>query len=951
MNKEAYKETLNLPQTDFPMRANLSQREPTWLARWKEIDLYAQQRKQAKGKKKFILHMGPPYANGDIHIGHAVTTILKDIIVKYKGLCGLDAPLVPGWDCHGLPIEVNVEKKIGLPNVDVSPEQFREACRTYASSQVALQKASFIRLGILADWEHPYLTMTHTYEAQVIRSIGVLLQKGYLRPGAKPVHWCTRCSSALAEAEVEYKDKTSPAIDVNFHVVEPAAFLKCIGVEEPITEIAFVVWTTTPWTLPANQAVALHPDLEYVLVALQDSGTEKGEKIDYPVKYICVLKDLLSGVLARIACKKHVCLRSFLGRQVENQILQHPFYERKIPIILGEHVTTEAGTGVVHTAPGHGLEDYLVGLRYGLPVDNPVADNGCFLETTPLVGGLFVLKANEKIIEILKAKKTLMHATTIEHSYPHCWRHKTPIIFRATPQWFITMETHDLRKRTLKEIEKVEWFPTWGQSRMKLMVENRPDWCISRQRTWGIPLPLILHKETGALHPQMDKIIDVVAQEVDKSGIEGWYTLDIHTLPYEDMEQYRKSEDVLDVWFESGVSHTSVLKSRACLAFPAEVYLEGSDQHRGWFQTALLSSLAMYHTAPYKTVITHGFTVDQQGRKMSKSLGNVIAPEKIVNTLGADVLRLWVASTDYKTEIHVSEEILKRMSDAYRRIRNTIRFLLANLHGFDPQASVAPVSCIALDAWIIDYTAQLQTEILQAYETYQFHHVYQKIHHFCVVELGSFYLDIIKDRQYTTKTQGLPRRSAQTAMYYIAHAIIRWLAPILSFTAEEAWFYLPGTKASSVFLSEWEDKLPILPADHAMGNDFWQRMIKIKEQVNKALELQRLNNKIGAPLEAQVTLFAQGTLYESLQSIQEELRFVFITSEVLLKPFDAKGTDAQPTSFEDLFVLVEQSPYEKCVRCWHRRADVHVHSAFPGLCARCVENVDPNAQGEERHYA
>lgn len=938
--KVDYKDTLNLPNTAFPMKANLAQKEPGMLAKWQAAKLYDTVRAASSGKDKFILHMGPPYANGDIHIGHAVTTILKDIIVKSKTLSGYDAPLVPGWDCHGLPIEVNVEKKIGLANVDVTPQVFRQACRDYALSQVNLQKASFIRLGILADWENPYLTMHFGFEADIVRTVAKMLDKGYVHPGAKPVHWCVSCGSALAEAEVEYQDKTSPAIDVCFRVIDTAKFLHTVGARQSLKEIAVVIWTTTPWTLPANQAVTLHPELEYDLIQIQG----------FDVEAVCVLSALKDDFLQRIGCEKYEVLATFAGKKVEHQLLQHPFYDRQVPLILGDHVTTDAGTGAVHTAPGHGLEDYQVGLRYGLAIDNPVANNGCFYENTPLVGGQFVFKANDNIIQILKEKHNLLHETKLNHSYPHCWRHKTPIIFRATPQWFISMESHDLRKKTLSEVDKVQWVPGWGQSRMKLMVEGRPDWCISRQRTWGVPLPLILHKENDTLHPQIQAILELVAQGIEKDGIDAWHALDINTLPFENMAEYRKNNDVLDVWFESGASYAAVLQAREALQFPADLYLEGSDQHRGWFQTSLLSSMAVEGKAPYKTVLTHGFTVDAQGRKMSKSLGNVIAPEKIVKTLGADVLRLWVASTDYKSEIHVSDEILTRMSDAYRRIRNTMRFLLANLDGFDPSKAVPPSEWVALDAWIVDCAANLQTEILEAYDTYQFHHIYQKIHNFCIVELGSFYLDVIKDRQYTTKKDSRIRRSAQSAMYYIAHALTRWMAPILSFTAEEIWEHLPGAQASSIFLTEWVKDLPRLPAAAPLGNTFWQKMMQVRMHVNKAIEKQRAQGLIGSPLQAKVVLYANGALYEDLTRLEDELRFVLITSQTTLLPITEKA-DAEPTELEDLWVKVEPTADEKCVRCWHHRPDVNQTAQYPGLCGRCVSNVSENNPGEERLYA
>jgi len=934
-----YKNTLNLPHTEFPMRANLPNKEPGQVEAWKKDAIYQKMRQKNKGQEKFVLHMGPPYANGDIHLGHALTTILKDIIVKSKTLSGYDAPLVPGWDCHGLPIEINVEKKIGLANVDVTPSAFRAACRDYAESQIALQKASFMRLGILADWEDPYKTMDYRYEANIVRSIAKILDLGYLYQGYKPVHWCAQCASSLAEAEVEYQNKTSPAIDVCFRVSDVAGFLQAVGVDAAIGSIACVIWTTTPWTLPANQAVAFHPSVEYVLVRVT---TALG------IEALCLSKALMEACLARYGISDYTVVASFLGAALENQRLIHPFYDKIVPCVLGEHVTIEAGTGAVHTAPGHGLEDYVVGVHYRLPIETPVENNGCFAADTPLVGGLYVFKANDTVIEILREKNNLLASEKLEHSYPHCWRHKTPILFRATPQWFINLAAHQLREATLDAINGVEWVPSWGQSRIRAMMENRPDWCVSRQRTWGTPLPLLLHKKTRQLHPEISAIMRWVADKIETQGVEAWYGLDITTLPFSDLENYDQLQDILDVWFDSGVSHTCVLEAREDLQFPADLYLEGSDQHRGWFNSSLLSSMAMTKEAPYREVLTHGFTLDLQGRKMSKSLGNVIAPEKIMKTLGADVLRLWVAAVDYRSDVHVSEEILTRMSDAYRRVRNTVRFLLANLQGFDHTQKVSPGELVALDAWIVDCAASLQEEILKAYDTYQFHIIYQKIHNFCVVELGSFYLDVIKDRQYTAKADGLPRRSAQTAMFHILHALVRWLAPILSFTAEEIWAQLPGVDAPSVFLTEWYKDLPRSKA--SKNDDFWRQMMAVRECVNKALEALRAKGDIGAPLTADVVLYAQDGLLAQLQSMQEELRFVLITSSAKVLPLSEKPAEALETERPDLWVLVQKSSAEKCVRCWHQREDVNQNTQYPQICGRCVSNIDSTA-GEERLYA
>jgi len=943
MSNQDYKNTLNLPSTEFPMKANLPQREPKQLQKWQAQDIYGLLRKNNKNKPKFILHLGPPYANGDIHIGHAVTTVLKDIIVKYKTFSGFDAPLVPGWDCHGLPIEINVEKKKGIAGKEIREEDFRQACREYASSQVALQKESFIRLGVMADWQNPYLTMAPEYEANVVRSLGKILQNGYLIKGAKPVHWCINCASALAEAEVEYQNKQSPAIDVAFQIASSGEFLQKIAYPHSIeSDIFFVIWTTTPWTLPANQAVALHPDLEYSMVRAQSEN----KKI-----VLCVATELLASCMARFGCQEYQVLTTFQGKQAEHSLLQHPFLNREVPIILAQHVTTDTGTGAVHTAPAHGLEDYAAGLRYKLPVDNPVLANGCFEASLPYVGGQYIFKANDSIIEILKEKNRLLHHEALSHSYPHCWRHKTPVIFRATSQWFISMEKHELRESTLKEVQTVDWIPQWGQSRMSLMIEGRPDWCISRQRTWGVPLTLVLHKKTGEIHPQMQQIIEDVAKKMDKEGIEAWYNLDLNTLAYENIQEYEKAKDVLDVWFESGVSHTCVVKARDELQFPADLYLEGSDQHRGWFQSSLLTSMTMYQQAPYRAVLTHGFTVDAQGRKMSKSLGNVVAPENVIKTLGADVLRLWVSSTDYKNEIHVSDEILKRMADAYRRIRNTLRFMLANLDGFTQEQLVPKEQLIALDAWIVDYAAQLQQEILDAYESYQFHHVYQKIHNFCIVELGSFYLDVIKDRQYTTPKFSLARRSTQTAIYYIAHCLTRLLAPILSFTAEEVWEHLPGAKENSIFENTWLESMPRLDNSAKMNSAFWQKVIDVRNCVNKALENERTQGKIGAPLDAKVIIYASSPYFDTLRQLENELKFVLITSQAEILPFEQAGSDCHETELKEIKVKVEPLKDKKCIRCWHRSEKIGEDNHHPELCPRCIVNIADEQTGEQRCYA
>jgi isoleucyl-tRNA synthetase len=674
-----YKKTLNLPSTGFAMKGNLAQREPEQLKKWQSAELYHAIRKEKKGRPLFVLHDGPPYANGEIHIGHAVNKVLKDFIVKSKSLSGFDAPYVPGWDCHGLPIELQVEKKIGKAGVKVSPAEFRNACREYAAKQVEIQKEAFMRLGILGDWENPYLTMDFKFEADIVRSLGKIAHNAHITKGAKPVHWCIDCGSALAEAEVEYEDKHSFAIDVRFAAVDSADFLLCFGSSTGgHGRISVVIWTTTPWTLPANQAVALHPELEYVLIQYHDER-------------LVIAKDLLESALHRYGNPEYSILASCPGSALELQQLQHPFYHRHVPIVLGDHVTTDAGTGAVHTAPAHGQEDYVVGRVYDLPVDCPVGSDGVFLPNVELFAGQHVSKANEHVLEVLHTRGSLVHQQTLLHSYPHCWRHHTPIIFRATPQWFISMNQNQLREQALAEVKKVTWLPEWGQARIESMMENRPDWCISRQRTWGVPIAFFVHKETGELHPRTEELIEEVAQRIEKAGVDAWFELEADELLGSDAEHYDKMSDTLDVWFDSGVTHAGVLARREQLHFPADLYLEGSDQHRGWFQSSLLASVAMNGVAPYKTVLTHGFTVDAKGEKMSKSKGNVIPPQSVMKNLGADVLRLWIASTDYRGEMRVSDEILERTSDGYRRLRNTARFLLSNLNDFTPAENLVPV--------------------------------------------------------------------------------------------------------------------------------------------------------------------------------------------------------------------------------------------------------------------
>lgn len=934
-----YKSTLNLPKTDFPMKANLAEREPEVLKKWKELNIYQKLRDLGKSRKRFIFHDGPPYANGHIHLGTAVNKILKDIVVKAKTLQGMDAPFIPGWDCHGLPIELNVEKKIGKPGQKVDVKTFRQACRDYANDQINIQREEFKRLGLIAAWDKPYLTMDFQFEADVIRSFAKIVKNGHLEKGSKPVYWCLDCSSALAEAEVEYADKTSPAIDVRFVVVDENDFWQRLGQKIPDKiPVSIPIWTTTPWTLPANQAVALNAQIEYALV-----NANKKE-------YFLIAEPMVEQVMQRWGMTHYEIVTKILGEKLEFLKLQHPFYSRQVPVILGDHVTIETGTGAVHTAPAHGEEDYVLGKRYGLPLDNPVGDDGCYISTVPLFSGQHVNKVQENVISVLKEHNHLIHLGKLSHSYPHCWRHKTPLIFRATPQWFISMDKKNLREKSLEAIARVQWIPDWGQSRIAMMIEKRPDWCISRQRAWGVPIAIFFHKETGEPHPKTLEFLEHIASLVEKNGVDVWYELDSKEMLGKEADLYRKCTDILEVWFDSGVTHECVLRKRPELGFPADLYFEGSDQYRGWFNSSLTTSIAISGKEPYKTVATHGYVVDGQGRKMSKSLGNVIAPETVIKSFGADVLRLWVASIDYRGEINASNEIFTRTSETYRRIRNTARFLLSNLNEFDSQKDlVQPKQMLALDKWAVDKTRLLQEEMIKAYEAYQFHVIYQRIHHFCSVDMGSFYLDIIKDRQYTTQKNSIARRSAQTAMFHIIESLVRLIAPILTFTAEEIWQFMPGKRNESVMLNTWYDNLFSLSEKDKMNQVFWEKMQTIRDAVNKEIENQRNAGKLGSALEAEVYLYAEQEVKEELELLKDELRFVLITSKAEVISANSDRSECLSTEIPGLWIKVIPTTSPKCERCWHRRPDVGQNAEHPTLCGRCVVNISD--KGETRHYA
>ncbi|HGE8437994.1 TPA: isoleucine--tRNA ligase [Serratia marcescens] len=935
-----YKNTLNLPETGFPMRGDLAKREPGMLQRWYEQDLYGIIRTAKKGKKTFILHDGPPYANGSIHIGHSVNKILKDIIIKSKGMAGFDSPYVPGWDCHGLPIELKVEQLYGKPGEKLTAAEFRQKCREYAAEQVEGQKKDFIRLGVLGDWDRPYLTMDFKTEANIIRALGKIISNGHLLKGAKPVHWCTDCGSSLAEAEVEYYDKTSPSIDVSFHAADAAAVAAKFGVSHFNGAISLVIWTTTPWTLPANRAISLHPDFTYQLVQVDG-------------QCLILAAELVESVMKRAGITEWTVLGSCKGADLELLRFKHPFMDFDVPAILGEHVTLDAGTGAVHTAPGHGPDDFVIGQKYGLEVANPVGPNGCYLTGTyPLLDGKFVFKANDLIVDLLREKGALLHVEKFLHSYPCCWRHKTPIIFRATPQWFISMDQKGLRQQSLEEIKGVQWIPDWGQARIEMMVANRPDWCISRQRTWGVPMSLFVHKETEQLHPRTVELMEEVAKRVEQDGIQAWWDLDAADILGAEAADYVKVPDTLDVWFDSGSTHASVVDVRPEFnGHGADMYLEGSDQHRGWFMSSLMISTAMKGKAPYKEVLTHGFTVDGQGRKMSKSIGNTVSPQDVMNKLGGDILRLWVASTDYTGEIAVSDEILKRSADSYRRIRNTARFLLANLNGFEPSTDcVAPEDMVVLDRWAVGRALAAQQDIEQAYANYDFHEVVQRLMQFCSVEMGSFYLDIIKDRQYTAKSDSVARRSCQTALYHIVEALVRWMAPIMSFTADEIWGFMPGKRAQYVFTEEWYDGLFGLAEGEPMNDAFWAELLKVRGEVNKVLEQARADKRLGGSLEAAVTLYADSELAARLNSLQDELRFVLLTSAASVAPLAEAPADAQASELlKGLKIAFSTAPGEKCSRCWHYTTDIGLVAEHADICGRCVSNVA--GDGEKRNFA
>lgn len=934
-----YKETLNLPKTKFPMKANLTQLEPEILKRWEGEKLYQKIREHQKGKPKYTLHDGPPYANGHIHMGTALNKIIKDFVIKSKNMEGYDAAFVPGWDCHGLPIEHQVEKQLGSKKKEMTVNEIRKLCREFAKKYLDIQRSEFKRLGILGEWEKPYLTMDFSYEAVIVRELGKFIENGGLYKGLKPIHWCARCRTALAEAEVEYADHESPSIYVKFPVKDHLGNKFSALKGKPI---AVIVWTTTPWTLPANLAICLHPQLKY-------SAVEANKEV------FIIAEELTNAVMEKCGIKSFKILQTFLGKELEGIVCQHPFIDRKSPVILGEHVTLEQGTGAVHTAPGHGQEDYEIGLKYGLEVYNPVDDGGFFIPSVEHFSGMHVWKANPEINKKLMEDGFLLKEEKTTHSYPHCWRCKSPILFRATSQWFISMNTNDLRKKALEEIKKTQWIPGWGTDRIFNMVENRPDWCVSRQRAWGVPITAFYCKECKEVLKNK-KISEHVAEMVCQHGADVWFEKDVlDLLPVGTTcskcggKDFQKETDILDVWFDSGVSHAAVVETKEELSWPADLYLEGSDQHRGWFQSSLLTSVGTRQKAPYKTVLTHGYVVDGTGKKMSKSVGNVITPDKIIKKSGAEVLRLWVASENYREDIRVSDEILKRLTEAYRKIRNTFRYILGNLYDFNPQQhQVKYDDLLEIDRFILHRLQKVSDKIQNAYKNFEFHIIYHTLHNFCAVDLSSFYLDILKDRLYTFPKNSPGRKAAQSTMYEIISALVKLVSPVLSYTAEEVWSYLPGNglKTSSVHLSSFPEIKKDLIDEEL--NKKWDQIILLRGEVSKALEIARRDKIIGHSLDALVTLYSEEDLNSIIPLDINELKIIFIVSTVEKIFGDGKNENNREKEriafaseeIKGLQIFISKAPGEKCERCWIFSMSVGKHHNHPKICGRCVKNLE-----------
>lgn len=926
-----YKETLSLPKTEFPMKANLSKREVEILNRWNQENLYKKLREQSNGRKKYILHDGPPYANGNIHIGHAVNKILKDIIIKSKQMTGYDVPYIPGWDCHGLPIELQVEKKLGKKKNSLSKKEIRKLCREYAQKFVGLQRDEFIRLGILGEWNNPYLTMDYAYEATIVKELGKFIASGDLYKGKKPVHWCFSCRTALAEAEVEYDDHISPSIYIKFPLKSDIG--KTIS-ELASKNVSIVIWTTTPWTIPANMAVCLHPQFIY-------DAVEVGDDV------LIIASDLVDGCMKEFGIDDYSVVATFKGSEIENEICAHPFLDRDSLVINGRHVTLEAGTGCVHTAPGHGQDDYVIGLKYGLEVYNPVDNAGRFIENVKYFAGERVFKANPMVVEKLKEVGALLNSTEISHSYPHCWRCKKPILFRATDQWFVSMDKNRLRAKALDEINRVQWIPSWGKSRIHNMVESRPDWCLSRQRVWGVPITAFQCKGCNKLIAD-EEVINNIVKLVEKEGSDIWFEREItdllpegYSCPDCNGNEFDKEEDILDVWFDSGVSFSAVLENREKLSSPADLYLEGSDQHRGWFQSSLLTSIGTRGRAPYNTVLTHGFVVDGKGKKMSKSAGNVTSPQEVINKYGADILRLWVSAEEYRDDIKISEEILRRCSDAYRRIRNTARYILGNIYDFNKDKDYVVYNEMEeLDRWALHKLHVLTKKVLTAYETFEFHKIFHDVHNFCTIDMSSFYLDILKDRLYTSGASSIRRRSAQTALFEILDTLVKLLAPVLSFTTEEIWSYLKSSdeqEGSVHFASfpepkeEWFDQIL---------SERWDRLIQVRSEVSKALEIARRDKIIGHSLDAAVSIECKEDLASFLKSFEPELNRFFIVSGVELVARLSKAKILTSDEIDGLKIGVDSAAGKKCERCWNYDRNVGVNENNYEVCQRCLEVIE-----------
>ena len=918
-----YRDTLNLPETELSMKAGLPKKEPEIINLWNDIDIYKRIRELRKDEESFILHDGPPYANGSIHLGHSVNKILKDITIKSKTLLGKNAPYIPGWDCHGLPIELNVEKKHGKRSELVQDKgKFQEACKEYALTQIENQKKDFIRLGVFGEWDYPYKSLDSSFEADAVRALGKIFNGGHLQKGEKPVHWCQDCRSSLAEAEVEYQDKVSKSIDVAFKIDdESLKEVKNIFGFQGGESISFIIWTTTPWTIPSNVAVCINPELDYSLIQIKNS--------------YYVIADLLFDSCVERWSVDALKVSTTKGSNLKNIKFYHPFLDRKSTLLHADHVTTEAGTGCVHTAPAHGMDDFLICKKNHIETFKALDNNGLFKAEIDFIAGLPPLKADHLVIEKLDEKKALINCNDYQHSYPHCWRHKSPLVFTSTAQWFISMNQENLLNQALDSITNVKWEPSWGLQRIESMLTDRPDWCISRQRNWGIPLTLVIHKETGEIHPNQNELFKKFADAIEKNGISEWDTLDLGDY-IDDASKYIKTLDTLDVWFDSGVTHSTVSEKRFSKDVVADLYLEGSDQHRGWFQSSLLTSIAMNGRAPYKAVLTHGFVVDENGRKQSKSLGNVVSPQKVWDSLGADILRLWVASTDFRSEMVASDEILKRVSDQYRRIRNTFRFILGNLNDFDNTEKTKFDEQIELDKWIILEVQKLESDVIKYYETYTYHNVVQRIHNFCVNELGGIYLDIVKDRLYTCKNDSLARKSCQTSLDYVLNVMVRLIAPILSFTSEELWQTHKGLKnqEDSVFLSAYLQETT--NQSKIISDTDWKRIFEIKDLVNQSIEGLRNENKLKGSLDANVTISVNKEDKAILDKLGDELHFVFISSKASIKAGDT------------LQILIDQINEEKCTRCWHKDSSVGESKSHPEICSRCEENID--SDGEVRYF-